>query len=457
MKTHLDDTIVALSSPFGQGGIGIVRMTGPDVLPILGKVFRPRKSVASFESHRLNLGFLFDPASGRDVDEVFAVYMEQPRTYTREHMVEVYAHGGLASQRSILSIMVEAGARMAEPGEFTRRAFLNGRIDLAQAESVLDIIESESAEELASALAHTKGELSERISRVKADMRSLLADVEAQMDFSEEDIETETHAWSGRLETMASSLFSLAESFYQGRAIRQGLDVLIVGKANVGKSSILNALAQKDRAIVTPIPGTTRDLLDDVVSIYGVKFRITDTAGLRQPSDPVEEAGIDRVRRRIPDADICLWVLDGSRPYDGDDDLAYIHLEGKKTVAVLNKSDLPRRMDEKFVLAKGLDPVNLSALTGSGLDDLKMTLYKVFEEHGYRDSGLLITNERHRGALARTGEALDRARACLSGNQPLEFLSFEIRDALSCLGEITGETCPEEILDDIFSRFCIGK
>lgn len=457
MKTSFDDTIVALSSPFGQGGIGIVRMSGPDALPILRKVFRPRTNVASFESHRLNLGFFFDPVSGNDVDEVFAVYMEGPRTYTREHMVEVYVHGGLAAQKTILSVLVEAGARMAGPGEFTRRAFLNGRIDLAQAESVLDIIESESAEELASALAHTKGELSGRISGVKADIRTLLAEVEAHMDFAEEDIETETRSWPGRLETMASSLASLAESFYQGRAIRQGLDVLIVGKANVGKSSILNALALRDRAIVTPIPGTTRDLLDDVVNIHGVKFRITDTAGLRPPSDPVEEAGIDRVRRRIPDADICLWVLDASGSYDEDDELAYCQMREKRIVVALNKSDLPRRMDERAVLAKGLDPLSLSALTGSGLEDLKEALYAIFLKHGYPGSGLLVTNERHRDVLVRSGEAIGRGRACVDRGEAIEFLAFELRDALSCLGEITGETCPEEILDEIFSRFCIGK
>lgn len=457
MKTNLDDTIAALSSPLGQGGIGILRMSGPTARAILEKVFRPRKSISSFESHRLNLGFLFDPSSGKDVDEVFAVYMARPGTYTREDMVEVYAHGGLAAQKAILAIMVRAGARIAEPGEFTRRAFLNGRIDLAQAESVLDIIESESMEELACAVAHTKGELSERISGVKAEMRTLLAEVEAQMDFPDEPLGTETDAWRGRLTGMSSSLSSLAASFAEGRAIRQGLDVLIVGRANVGKSSLLNALASHDRAIVTPVAGTTRDLLDDVVNIRGIKFRITDTAGLRRPADPVEEAGIDRVRRRIPGADICLWVLDASDAYNEDDESAYREMEGKKIIAVLNKADLPRRMDASVVLAKGLDTFGVSALTGSGLEGLKEGLHEVFSRQGYRNPGPLVTNERHRNALVRTAEALGRARACVDQGEPVEFLAFELRDAFSRLGEITGETCPEEILDEIFSRFCIGK
>jgi tRNA modification GTPase len=457
MKTNFDDTIAALSSPLGQGGIGIVRMSGPGVRPILKNIFRPRKRTSSFQSHHLNLGLLFDPASGKDVDEVYAVYMERPGTYTREDMVEVYAHGGLAAQKAILAIMVNAGARIAEPGEFTRRAFLNGRIDLAQAESVLDIIESESIDELTCAIAHTKGELSERIARIKAETRTLLAEVEAEMDFPDERLEADARAWPARLAGMISSLSSLSASFYEGRAIKHGFDVLIVGRANVGKSSLLNALASRDRAIVTPIPGTTRDLLDDIVNIRGIKFRITDTAGLRHPSDPVEEVGIERVKRRIPEADICLWVLDASDGYKEDDESAYGEMAGKKIVAVLNKTDLPKRIDEKVVLAKGVDTVTVSALTGSGLEDLKDALHTAFSQQGYHTPGPLVTNERHRNALVRTAETLGRARVCIDRGEPLEFLAFELRDSLSCLGEITGETCPEEILDEIFSRFCIGK
>lgn len=457
MKTSLDDTIAAISSPLGQGGIGIVRMSGPSARPILRKIFRPRKKIRSFSSHHLNLGFLFDPASGRDVDEVFAVYMAHPHTYTREDMVEIYSHGGLAVQKAILAITMETGARLAEPGEFTRRAFLNGRIDLAQAESVLDIIESESIDELTSAVAHTKGELSERIARVSAEMTGLLAEVEAQIDFPEEGLDTPVPTWSGRLLELDASLSALIASFYEGRAIKQGLDVLIVGKANVGKSSLLNALSLTERAIVTPIPGTTRDLLDDVIKIRGMKFRITDTAGLRQSVDPVEKAGIERVKRRIPESDVCLWVLDASDVYTGDDEAAYREMAGKKIIAVLNKADLPKGIDEESVRAKGVDLVSVSALTGCGLDDLKSLLYKTFSDQGYRGSGLLVTNERHRHALAKTSESVVRAKGCADAGEPIEFLAFELREALTRLGEITGETCSEEILDQIFSKFCIGK
>jgi tRNA modification GTPase len=457
MKTSFDDTIAAISSPLGQGGIGIIRMSGPGARIILKKIFRPRKRARSFPSHRLHLGFVVDPGSGKDVDEVFAVYMEQPRTYTREDMAEVYSHGGLAAQKAILAIMMDAGARLAEPGEFTRRAFLNGRIDLAQAESVLDIIESESADELTCAVSHVKGLLSKRIGRIKVETQELLAEVEAQIDFPEEEIEIRAYKWPDRLAEIVGSLSALVASFYEGRAIKQGLDVLIVGRTNVGKSSLLNALVLTERAIVTPVAGTTRDLLDDVINIRGIKFRITDTAGLRRPLDPIEKEGIDRVKRRIPDADICLWVLDASDAYTGDDEAAYGEIEGKKVIAVLNKADLSRRMDEGIVLAKGLDRVSVSALTGSGLEELKDKLYAVFSDQGHNNSGLLVTNVRHRDALVRTEEALRRARGCADAGEPVEFLAFELRDALSCLGEITGETCSEELLDQIFSRFCIGK
>ncbi len=364
------------------------------------------------------------------MDEVFAVYMKQPRTYTREDMVEFYAHGGLAAQKAILAIMMDAGARLAEPGEFTRRAYLSGRFDLTQAESVLDIIESESEDELQSAVTHVKGGLSDRIGRIKAETQELLAEVEAQIDFPDEaledaGLETGDHTRSDRLAKIVSSLSALVASFYEGRAIKQGLDVLIVGRANVGKSSLLNALALNERAIVTPLPGTTRDLLDDVIHIKGVKFRITDTAGLRQPEGPIEEEGISRVIKRIPDADICLWVLDASDAYTADDEAAYKEMEGKRVIAVLNKADLPRRIDEGTVTTKGIDRVSVSALTGSGLEDLKEALYAVFEDQGSGSgSGLVVTNVRHRDALVRTAEAVGRARACVDGGEGIEFLAL---------------------------------
>jgi tRNA modification GTPase len=403
------------------------------------------------------LGFVFDPDGGVDVDEVLAVSMEAPRTYTREKMAEIYSHGGMAAQQQILAIVMKNGARVAEPGEFTKRAFLSGRIDLAQAESVLDIIQSESASELQSAVIHVKGGLSEKIDFVKSEIQGLLAEVEAGIDFPDEGLEIREHAWPYRLEGVRHQLSDLISSYHEGRAIKHGLDVLIVGKANVGKSSLLNALVLSDRAIVTPIPGTTRDLLEDTIHIKGLKARITDTAGLRTPVDAIEEEGINRVKKRIPEADMILWVLDASKAYTSDDEAVYDAFRDKKAIAVLNKADLPRKIGDGMVSSKGLDLVDVSALTGSGLERLKERLYETLVGSGQKGSVLLVTNARHKDALTKTNQALGRAEACCIAAEPPEFIAFELRDALSCLGEITGETCPEELLGQIFSRFCVGK
>lgn len=451
------DTICAVSSPIGAGGIGIIRMSGPAAHSILKKVFRPRKSVRTLVSHRLYLGFVFDPETMRDLDEVFAVSMAEPHTYTREKMAEIYSHGSLAAQRLILALLMKNGARLAEPGEFTKRAFLNGRIDLAQAESVLHLIESESEDELRYALMHVKGLLSEAINAAKEQIRGLLAEVEGEIDFPEEELEVRAEEWASRLGAVRGDLARLISSYYEGRAIRQGLEVLIVGRTNVGKSSLLNALALTERAIVTPLPGTTRDLVEDTILVRGVKFRLIDTAGLRRPKDPIEQEGIARVRNKIPLADVVLWVIDASEPYTDEDEEVYRAIKGKETIAVLNKADLPEALGEERLASKGLMRVSVSALTGSGIEALKEGLYRVFAATGHAGSGLLVTNVRHRDALARTAEALERAEHCTVTGEPIEFLAFELRDSLARLGEITGETCTEELLSEIFSRFCIGK
>ncbi len=451
------DTIAAISSPLGEGGIGIVRMSGPEAHAILKRLFRPRKRTKAFASRRLYLGFFFDPQSTMDVDEVFATFMDAPYTYTREKMAEVYCHGGLSSQREILSLLMTNGARMAEPGEFTRRAFLNGRIDLAQAESVLDIIESESAEELQSALALSKGHLSDCIKGLSAEIEGLAAEVEASIDFPEEGLDIEDREWPGRIGKIRDALSTLIASFYEGRAIKQGLKALIVGRTNVGKSSLLNALSLRDRAIVTPLPGTTRDLLEETIHVKGIKFRIIDTAGLGSPRDPIEREAQERVILRIPEADVILWVLDASAPYNAEDEAVHEAIRGRRGLAILNKTDLPYRIDCGTVASKGFGAMSVSALTGAGLEELKAELFRLYAEHGGRSKGPLVTNVRHRDALLRTEEALGRAEQCMGIGEPVELAAFEVRGALSCLGEITGATCTEDLLDRIFSRFCIGK
>ena len=457
-----------MSTPTGEGGIGVVRLTGPASHAVLRGVFRPRKRARAFASHRLCLGFIFDPRTGSDVDEVFAVFMKPPRTYTREEMAEVYTHGGRAAQKAVLALLTGRGARLAEPGEFTRRAFENGRIDLAQAESVLDIIQSESAEELASALAHVKGALSGRLSAAKGAITALLADVEAEIDFPEEELSDGpgaganiTQARRLAIGAVRRDIAALAATYEEGRAVTRGVDVLIAGKRNVGKSSILNALVDRDRAIVTDIPGTTRDLVEDTLRIGGVKFVLTDTAGLGRPADAIEAEGMERVRKKMPEADIVLWVLDASRPYVDDDEEAWRAAAGRTVIACLNKSDLPQAGVQdgpaRAVAARGIRALATCAIDGSGLGDLKSALYETFAGAGHRGAALLVTNVRHRDALLATEAALTRASACAGCEERAELCAFELRDALFHLGVITGETATEEVLAEIFSRFCIGK
>ncbi len=467
MTSDPDDTICAISSAAGVGGIGVLRMSGPAAHAILKTIFRPRKRAGSFASRRLYLGWICDPDSKADLDEVFAVFMRAPATYTRAPMAEVYSHGGPAVQRLILALMMKQGARLAEPGEFTKRAFLNGRIDLAQAESVLDIIESESESELQSAIAHARGLLSSTINVAKQEVLTLLGEVEAEIDFPDEALDLPDAAGRQmRIDDVRAGISRLVSSYdEEGRAVRQGVAVLIVGRTNVGKSSLLNALVQRDRAIVTPIAGTTRDLVDDTILIKGLKFTLTDTAGLRPPGDAIEREGIARVKKRIPEVDIILWVLDASQTYTAEDEEVRRVVEGKKVIAVLNKTDLPPAIDAgsgddrgRGIAAKAGSRVAVSALTGSGIDDLKQMLFdEAATSFGNRGAHLLITNVRHKDALVKAEAALCRAGRCAESGGPIAFLAFELRDALRHLGEITGETCAVDVLDEIFNRFCIGK
>jgi tRNA modification GTPase len=451
------DTICVISSALGEAGIGVIRMSGPQAHSILRTIFRPKKAVEPFVSHRLYLGLIVNPETCDIVDEVFAVFMEKPSTYTREAMAEVYAHGGILPQRQILSLMVGHGARIAEPGEFTKRAFLNGRIDLAQAESVLDIIRSESDEETKSALRHLEGALSERIGAARGLVKHALANAEAMIDFPEEEFEIGNEETAALLGETREKLQELISSYAEGRAVKNGLEVLIVGRTNVGKSSLLNALLMEEKAIVTPLPGTTRDLIEDVLHVRGIKLRIVDTAGLRRPLDVAEERGIDRVKKRIPKADVILWVLDNAESYLEEDEQIYQKISAKKIVAVINKCDLPQKLERDGLTVKTLTPIDVCALTGSGLEALREALYQAVMGKGHKSPAVLITNVRHRGALIKADEAVQRAISCIEQEEPLEFTAFELREALARLDEITGEACTDEILDDIFSRFCIGK
>ena len=451
------DTICAISTPPGEGGIGIIRISGNKAHSILKQVFRPRKQRGIFLPSMLYLGDIVEPENNATLDEVLAVLMKAPQTYTREDTAEIYAHGGYVTQKNILSLIIKSGARLAEPGEFTKRAFLNGRIDLLQAESVLDIIQSETDEEFRCAFNYLKGAISGKIHVMQKAIQTTLANTEALIDFPEEDVDVNEEDLSPVLEKTKRDMEALIGSYEEGRAIKQGLDVLIAGKTNVGKSSLLNALLVKERAIVTPVPGTTRDMIEDTIYIKGIKVKIIDTAGIRTPSDIVEQEGIARVKRKISETDLIIWVLDGSEAYSQEDDEVYREIRDNHFVVALNKIDLPQAIDIKELASKGLQWVEISALKDVGLEKLKGSIYAGLMGNNRRPDKTLITNMRHKNALAEAKDNIERAIECRKNKEPLEFIAFELREALHHLGEITGETFTDDILHEIFHKFCIGK
>jgi tRNA modification GTPase len=452
-----DDTICAISTPVGEGGIGVIRMTGQDAHPILRKIFKPNTARKIFQSHKLYLGHIIHPGSDAVIDEVFAVFMDEPDTYTREDVAEVYSHGGYAAQKSILALMLEQGARLADPGEFTKKAFLNGRIDLLQAESVLDVIQSETEVELRNAVGHMEGKLSQKINRLKEHIKEALIETEALIDFPEEDVEVDKEQIFSRVDETSREVKTLIDSYYVGKAVKHGLEILIVGKPNVGKSSLLNALLLKEKAIVTSIPGTTRDMIEDVIHIKDIKARIVDTAGLRKSNDVIEREGIERVKRRIPEVDLIIWVLDGSDAYTREDEDIFEMIQDRPKIAVINKIDLPQGLERDQLDFRSVSCHGISALKDKGLEQLKDSIYDRLMGKGLKKGSILVTNMRQKGALEKTAGALERASTCLKNGEPFEFSAFELQAALSGLGEITGETCSDEILQGIFDRFCIGK
>jgi tRNA modification GTPase len=454
------DTICAISTPAGEGGIGIVRISGKKAHPITESIFRHRGERKKFTPlpRTLYLGYIINPNNNNEVDEVFTVFMNAPHTYTCEDIAEIHTHGGYAAQKVILSLILGCGARLAEPGEFTKRAFLNGRIDLLQAESVLDIIHSETDEELHYALKYLQGGLSQKIQKFQETLRNALAGMEALIDFPEEDIDINPDEIVLLLESIKTDIENLVDSYYEGRGIKHGFEVLIAGKANVGKSSLLNTLLMKERAIVTPIPGTTRDLIEDTLYLHGIKIKIIDTAGIREPGNVVEEEGIKRVKQKISEVDLIIWLLDGSQPYSQDDEEVFRSIGRQNCLIVINKIDLHQKLERDAILGKGSEWIEISALKDRGLDILKEQIFAQFTTGGARkNNALLITNLRHRDALVKVRDNIEKALLLKEGGEPIEFIAFELREGLNHLAEITGETHNEDILQEIFSRFCIGK
>lgn len=455
----LDDTIAAISTPIGEGGIGIVRLSGPEAHSILRSIFRRggrRSGTRNPQPYRLAYGHIVDPENNQVLDEVLVAYMPAPWTYTRQDVVEINCHGGIVPLRRVLELCLRHGARLAEPGEFTLRAFLNGRIDLAQAEAVLDIVQAKTAASLRVAIDQLDGRLSQEVRQIRAQLVDVLSWLEASVDFAEDEIPPRDIVPD--LEEVQKRLKQLLATADQGIIYRQGVRTAIVGRPNVGKSSLLNALLRTSRAIVTPIPGTTRDTLEETLNLRGVPLVLVDTAGITaHTKDVVEQLGIERSRAALAQADLALVVVDGSEPLTAaDHDIATL-LNNKPGLLVINKCDLPLVANiDGFLPA--LPSIHISALTGEGLDTLEAAILEaVFSGQVLVSDALLVSNPRHKDALQRAHDHLMAAWETHAQGLPADFVAIDLTAAANALGEITGETLHEDLLETIFSNFCIGK
>lgn len=445
-----------------MSGIGIIRISGSLAEPIARRLFKPKIDQPSFTSHRLHYGEIVDPQNGHPIDEVLMVLMKSPKTYTREDTVEIHCHGGYLILEKALELVLREGARIAGPGEFTKRAFLNGRIDLTQAEAVADLINAKTMASLEIAHQQLRGMFYAELTSLKARLIDRLALIEAHIDFPEEEIEPiALEDLKHSFETMKETLEEWIASYEEGKIFREGISCAIVGKTNVGKSSLLNVLLKEDRAIVTPFPGTTRDVIEEVLNINGIPVRLIDTAGLRKAVDSIEQEGVRRAKQRVADSDFILLMIDGSRPLELDDTEIFEDIEGRKKVVVLNKNDLPLEINLEEIRKRfQTDPVvSISALKNDGIDDLKEAIYGSLIHRNVRSSPehLIVANIRHKTALSQVKENVFKARKGLEEGTSLEFIAFEIRSALEALGEMVGETASEEVLSRIFEQFCIGK
>jgi tRNA modification GTPase len=455
------DTIAAISTAIGEGGISIIRVSGSKALQVAGSIFRGRNRMGleSMEPYTMRYGHIVDLADGSVVDEVIVSYMEGPRSFTAEDTVEINCHGGIVATNKVLDNVLQAGARMADPGEFTKRAFLNGRIDLSQAEAVIDIIRAKTELSMKSAVMQAGGNLSTAVRELRERLIGLIAHIEATVDYPEEDLEEITAIQvAARLKEVIEELSAAIESADEGKILREGISTVIVGKPNVGKSSLLNNLLKENRAIVTDIPGTTRDVIEEYINIRGIPIKIVDTAGIRETEDVVEKIGVKKSMEKIEEADLIILLLDTSRELTDEDRDIISYIKGKKYIVLLNKVDLNARMDIKEL--EGLEPeyvINTSVIQGFGIDRLKEAIVKLFFHGEIRSNELVITNMRHKEAMMAAKSSCLQAVEALSGTSAIDLASIDIRSAWYSLGQITGDTMEEDIIDKIFSEFCLGK
>ena len=457
LKINLEDTIAAISTSAGSGGIGIVRLSGSKAIDIADSIFlSPKgKKLNNQKSHTIHFGNIMWEKNV--IDEVLVSVMKAPNTYTREDVVEINTHGGYRAMTSVLNTVIKAGARMAEPGEFTKRAFLNGRIDLTQAEAVIDIINAKTDASKEAAMKRLEGRLSKSIKALREDILLMLAHIEAAIAYPEHDDETMTYSTISKGAYKAldeiNRLISTADT---GKIYKEGIKTVILGRPNVGKSSLLNALLEEDRAIVTDIPGTTRDTLEEMINVGGIPLNIIDTAGIRQTDNVIEQIGVEKSKSLAEEADLVLLMFDGSRELSKEDRELIKLTENKKVITLVNKLDLVQKIDMAEI--SHLNPINISVKLDEGILKLYESIKAMFMTGNINsENTVLIAGERNKASLIKAKSALENVISTVENNMPEDFVTMDLTDAYEALGEITGETLEEDIIDKIFSEFCLGK
>jgi len=456
------DTICAIATPIGEGGVAIIRISGENALEIASRIFISKNNydIKKMQTYTMKYGNIVDLEKKEIVDEVILSYMKAPSSYTGENVVEINCHGGVVSTNSVLNEIIKSGARLAEPGEFTKRAFLNGRIDLSQAEAVMDIITAKTELSMKSAMLQRNGGLSREIDELRKYLLNVLALIEYAVDFTEDDEDIIDDNLNFQIkdgiEKTVLKIKSLLSNADEGKIIRDGLNVVIIGKPNVGKSSLLNALLKEKRAIVTDVPGTTRDVIEEYVNLDGIPIRITDTAGIRETEDIVEKIGVEKSKEKIEEADLIVLMLDTSREIDDEDKAIIDKIKNRKYIVLLNKIDLDMKISQEII--SNLDnKIDISAKTGKGIDDLKNMIKNLFFNGEINSESLIISNTRHKQALYRSLENSETALSKVKANEYLDLISIYITAAMKAFGEITGNELEEDLLNKIFSEFCVGK
>lgn len=460
----MEETIAAISTAPGTAGIGIIRMSGKDVFSVLKKIFKPIKeeSIEEIKGYTMKYGKIFNPETNEIVDEVLVSYFKEPKSYTQENMCEINSHGGTIVVRKILELCLKNGAQMAEPGEFTKRAFLNGRIDLAKAEAVINLINAKSEKETKASINQLEGNLSLEIKKIKKMILSLLADIEASIDYPEYDEaeEVSNNKALTKLDEIQKELEKLNKSFETGKIIKDGIKVAIIGKPNSGKSSLLNAILKEDRAIVTDIEGTTRDTIEEFVTIDGIPFKFVDTAGIRKADNKVEEIGIEKSKKVAKESDLIIAMFDNSKKLTKEDEEILDFIKDKTAIIILNKIDLKENVLEKEekIINSGKDVIKISLLSNCDLSGFYKELNMLFELNKINpDNEIIITEMRHKKLIEDAISHTENAKKTILDNIPIDIISINIKEIIEDLSKITGENVTEDVINEIFSKFCLGK